>query len=68
MLGLGICSFVCPWLKRKFSGGQVARSWLLLSPMVPYCQNLPDTPCSVALTIELTRYKLNRGTTGMLRD
>ena len=40
----------------------MARSRLLVSPMVPYCQNLPDTPYRVALTLELTIYKLNRGT------
>ena len=30
--------------------------------MVPYCQTLPDTPCSIALTLQLTLYRLNRGT------
>ena len=28
--------------------------------MVPYCQNLPDTPCSTALTLDLTVHKLNK--------
>ena len=37
-----------PTSKRNFYGGEVARSWLLLSSMVPYCQKLarhsnPDT-------------------------
>ena len=47
--------------KRKFYRGEVARSRFLVSPMVPYCQNLPDTPCSTALTLDLTVHKLNKG-------
>ena len=51
------------YFKRKFYGGGVARSRLLLSPMVPYGQkNLPNTPRSTALTLDLTLYNLRRGT------
>ena len=51
--------FMLPWCcgqlcKRNFYSGEVARSQVLVSPMGPYCQNLPDTPCIVALILDLT--------------
>ena len=58
----GVLSAMLGACKRKFYGGEVAKSRLLVSPWFCTAKFLPDTLCSIALTLVLTLYKLHRGT------